>query len=243
MNRKNASSTILALFIILFLFQACGEGVHEEGNGTITSETRNVGAFFKLDIEGSYEIVLQEGSTPLIAVETDENLHQYVETTIDGKTLRIRDVEKIKPSEHTRLVITYQNLDEIRLGGAAKISNQGRLKADELLIRIDGAGMMDLGLEAKELELKLAGAGAVNLRGNVNKQRLSLSGAGNLNALELQSKECEVDLSGFGSAQVFVTDNLKAQVSGVGGIRFKGDPRNIQREVTGLGDISRVTAE
>lgn len=228
---------------MFFLLQSCGGKVHELGNGNITNETRNVGAFFELDIEGAYEIVLQEGTNPLVAIETDENLHQYIETTIDGKTLRIRDVEKVEPSEYIRLLVSYQHIDEIRLGGAAKISNQGRLNTDELKIRVDGAGLLDLSLQAKELDLQLDGAGAVNLSGTVNKQRLELSGAGNVNAFELQSKDCDINLSGFGSAQVFVTDNLNAEVSGVGSIRFKGDPRNIKREVTGLGNIDRAKAE
>lgn len=243
MNRKNASSTIFALFIVMFLFQACGDRVHEEGSGTITSEVHNVGAFSELNIEGEYEIMLQEGTTPLIAVETDENLHQYIETVVDGKTLRISNVENIEPSEHTRLVITYRNINEIRLGGAAKISNQGTLQTDELVIRVDGAGLVNLTLEAQVLGLKLSGAGAITLKGSVNEQRLELSGAGNLDASELQSKACNIELSGFGSAQVFVTDNLEAEVSGVGDIRFRGDPRNIRREVTGLGRIERVAAE
>lgn len=243
MNRKNAFLTLPALFVVLFLFQACGDRVHEEGSGTITTEVRNVGAFSELNIEGKYEIMLQEGTTPLIAVETDENLHPYIETVIEGKTLRIRNVENIEPSEHTRLVITYRNIDEIRLGGAAKISNQGTLQTNELLIRVDGAGLVNLSLEAKELELKLAGAGAITLKGSVNEQRLELSGAGSLDAAELQSKTCNIELSGFGSAQVFVTDNLEAEVSGVGDIRFRGDPRNIRREVTGLGRIERVAVD
>lgn len=243
MNRKNAFLTLPALFVVLFLFQACGDRVHEEGSGTITTEVRNVGAFSELNIEGKYEIMLQEGTTPLIAVETDENLHPYIETVVEGKTLRIRNVENIEPSEHTRLVITYRNIDEIRLGGAAKISNQGTLQTNELLIRVDGAGLVNLSLEAKELELKLAGAGAITLKGSVNEQRLELSGAGSLDAAELQSKTCNIELSGFGSAQVFVTDNLEAEVSGVGDIRFRGDPRNIRREVTGLGRIERVAVD
>lgn len=102
--------------------------------------------------------------------------------------------------------------------------------------------MVDLGLEVTELEVQLAGAGLISLRGKANSQRLELSGAGNLSAFELESKACYIELSGFGSAQIFVTDNLEAEVSGVGNIRFKGDPRNIQREVTGLGDIARVTS-
>lgn len=240
--KKNFLSTSFCLLGICLLINACGDRVHEKGNGTINQETRNVGAFFNIDIEGEYEIVLQEGSNPLIAVETDENLHQYVETVVDDRTLRIRNVENIEASEQTRLIITYQQIESIRLGGAAQLSNQATLKAENLHVRVDGAGVVDLSLDATELEVMLAGAGLVNLRGNVNSQRLVLSGAGNLAAFDLESKSCDIDLSGFGSAQVFVTDNLEAEVSGVGGIRFKGDPRNIRREVTGLGNIERVAA-
>lgn len=238
-KKINFSSLFKVLFISM-LFASCGDGVHEKGNGTVTEETRNVGAFFNLDIDGDYEIVLQEGSTPLITVQTDENLHQYVETKLDGQTLKVRNVEKIQASENTRLIITYQKIEDIILGGAAKVENRGVINSDELNIRVNGSGVIDLSINVRELELKLGGAGSVNLRGKAEKQKMELSGAGNLAALELESKECEVNLSGIGSAQVFVTDNLKAEVSGVGSIRFKGDPRNISREVSGLGDIERV---
>lgn len=240
--KKTFLSTSGALFIICLLLNACGNRVHESGNGTIKQETRNVGAFFNIDVEGEFEIVLQEGSNPLIEVETDENLHQYVETVVDGQTLTVRNIENIEPSEQTRLIITYQRLESIRLGGAAKLSNQATLKAENLRLRVEGAGVVDLGLDVGELEVRLAGAGLISLRGKANSQRLELSGAGNLSAFELESKDCNIELSGFGSAQIFVTDNLEAEVSGVGNIRFKGDPRNIRREVTGLGDIARVTS-
>lgn len=222
------------------LLVSCGERVHETGNGNITEETRNVGAFFKLDIEGNYDIVLQEGANPLVTIQTDENLHQYIETSIDGQSLKIRNIENVAPTEGTRLIVTYQKIEQIKLAGAAKLSNRGTLNADELRLRVEGAGVVDLSLEAQELELKLPGAGSISLRGSVGTQQLTLSGAGNLSAYELLSKACEIELSGVGSAQVNVSENLKARVSGVGVIRFKGDPRNIQREVTGLGDIERA---
>lgn len=227
------------LWISLFMV-SCGESVHEEGNGTITEETRNVGAFFNLDIDGEYDIVLQEGSTPLVTVRTDENLHQYVETKLDGKTLKISSVENVAPSEGTRLIITYQSIEDILLGGAAKVQNRGVLNSDKLNLRVNGAGVIDLSIQSREFNLKVPGAGSVILRGKADKQKLELGGAGNLAAFELESKECEIDLSGIGSAQVFVTDNLQAEISGVGNIRFKGDPRNISREVSGLGNIERV---
>lgn len=239
MLKKLFSTTFFNLLCLCILLNSCG-GVHETGNGTITDETRNVGSFFKLDIEGNYDIVLQEGANPLITIETDENLHQYIETTLDGKTLKVRNVEKIEPTEETRLIITYQNIEGIKLGGAAKVSNRGVLEAEELPIVVDGAAVIDLNVRAEKLKVKLAGAAAVTLQGEVGSQEVELSGAGNYAAFELKSKDCEIELSGIGGAQVFVTGDLQAEVSGVGGIRFKGDPRNINREVSGLGDIERA---
>lgn len=240
LKKSLLASSYFKLLCVCMLFAACGDRVHETGNGTITEETRNVGAFFKLDIEGNYDIVLQEGSNPLVTIQTDENLHQYIETSLDGQTLKVRNIENVEPTEGTKLIITYQRIEQIKLGGAAKLSNRGILNTDELNLRVEGAGVVNLNLQAQELELRLAGAGSISLRGSVGTQQLVLSGAGNLAAYELQSKACEIELSGVGSAQVNVTDNLVARLSGVGVIRFTGDPRNIQREVTGLGDIERA---
>ena len=105
---------------------------------------------------------------------------------------------------------------------------------------VEGAAVLDMNLQASELNLRLGGAGAINLRGEVEEQRLEMSGAGNLDALELESENSEIHLSGFGSAGVFVTESLDAEVSGVGSIRFKGDPANVRQEITGLGDITRI---
>lgn len=239
MTKKILSPSLFLLAISLLLY-ACGEQIHEEGNGNISQETRNIGAFSIIEIEGEYEIVLQEGTSSIIEVETDENLHQYLETTIDGQNLKINSIEKVKPSAQTRLIITYQRLEEIHLGGSTALSNNGTLNAENLSLRVDGAGLVNLGLNVRELELILRGAGSVNLHGNVDAQNINLSGAGNLAAFELESKTCKIELSGVGNVQVNVSDNLEAEVSGVGSIRFRGDPRNLSRNISGLGRIERV---
>lgn len=237
MQTKIFPTLLFKLTIISLFFYSCGGGVHETGNGTLTEETRNVGSFYNLDVEGDYEIVLQEGTSSLITVQTDENLHQYIETRLDGNTLVIRDVEKVDPTETTRLIVSYQRLEEIKLGGATKVSNRGVLNAKNLDLRLDGASVINLGLKAEELKLRVAGAGVVTLSGEVDKQDLELSGAGNLSAFDLKSKDCTIELSGIGTAQISVSNNLDSEVSGVGTIRFIGDPRNIKREVSGLGNI------
>jgi hypothetical protein len=63
-----------------------------------------------------------------------------------------------------------------------------------------------------------------------------LSGAGGYEAVELQSQDAEVMVSGAGSAKVWAEKTLKATVTGIGSIKYKGDPA-IEQENSGIGDI------
>jgi hypothetical protein len=45
-----------------------------------------------------------------------------------------------------------------------------------------------------------------------------------VDALDLEVKKMDISLSGAGSAKVFVTGHLDASISGMGSIRYKGNP-------------------
>jgi len=64
-----------------------------------------------------------------------------------------------------------------------------------------------------------------------------MSGAGKLQAFKLDTKFCRIDISGIGGAEVFVTEELDVQVSGIGGVTYIGDPPRVRRDVSGLGKI------
>ena len=64
-----------------------------------------------------------------------------------------------------------------------------------------------------------------------------MSGAGGYNAANLRSHSCTISISGVGGAKVFADQTLNAQVSGVGGVEYYGNPSDVQTEVSGLGSI------
>ena len=103
--------------------------------------------------------------------------------------------------------------------------------------------MVDLEMEVRKVELELSGASAVTFQGTAQQLEADLSGAGNLSAYELRVRDAVVKLSGVGGAQIYVTDNLQAKVSGVGAIRYRGEPQNIQREVSGVGSIKAAETD
>ncbi|AHM61472.1 hypothetical protein D770_16090 [Flammeovirgaceae bacterium 311] len=225
------------------LFFACGSDERaEQGNGTVVEEERSLENFSAITVEGNYTIELEQGA-PGLTIQTDDNLMPLIQTEVKRNTLRLSNTKNIKGSDGVTIRIRYPELEKLEVSGAAKITNTGTMQTGNLEIEVRGAAMVDLEMEVRKLELDLSGASSVNFQGTARQLQADLSGAGNLEAYELQVRDAVVNLSGIGSAEVYVTDNLQAKVSGVGGIRFKGEPRNIQRQVSGVGSIEPASAQ
>ena len=88
--------------------------------------------------------------------------------------------------------------------------------------------------------MEISGAGAVKLEGRADYQSIKMSGAGGYSGFELISQNCKIDISGVGSADVFVEKELDARISGLGGVSYKGNPDNVISDVSGLGSVGRA---
>lgn len=235
---KNLQPIILISFFLLALGSCDHIFVHERGNGIIVSENRKVDKFTQIQFSGVYQVILKAGDRPNIEVETDENLQEYIEVDQHGKRVIVTTTDRIRSREGIKVYVTYTNLNSIEIGGVATIESDGPIVTDILELEISGAGSVDLEIEAQELDLRVSGASAIQLRGQVNELIIRMSGAGDIEAYDLVSKYCKITLSGIGSAEIYVEDELEAGISGVGGISYRGNPNKVRDNVSGLGRIS-----
>ena len=88
-----------------------------------------------------------------------------------------------------------------------------------------------------ELKLESSGASSINVEGSVTNLEANFSGAGSLGAEALQTQTAKVSLSGACSADVTVTESLEASISGAGAITYGGNPKTVEKNVSGLGKI------
>jgi len=77
------------------------------------------------------------------------------------------------------------------------------------------------------------------VEGEAKEFKLDLSGVTDIDASNLVSANCDVEISGMGSAEVNVTENLDASVSGMGKIAYTGHPR-VHANTSGIGRIRRL---
>ncbi len=231
---------IVFILLLLAIAWSCDDVVSEKGNGQIESQKRTLDDFSEISLKGNYQVTLKSGSTPQVVIVTDENLLDYINTSVENEVLTIDNQEKIYSKDGIKLFITYQDLTAMQSAGASVIKSEEVLSGEKFHLDVTGAGLVEMELEVGEFHLDLPGAGLVKLSGKASDASFNLAGVGNLEAYSLVADNCEVNVSGLGGAQVHVKENLKASVNGIGGIKYKGDPAVVQDDVSGIGTIKRA---
>jgi hypothetical protein len=186
------------------------------GNGNIKTDERTVSAFANIDASGAFQIEWQNG-TPALRVTTDENLFPYIDNHISGDTLHLDTREQIWPTREIRVVVFSPTRAGARISGAVKLTaNQ---------------------MAGPRFALEATGASRVTLKGSIDELLADMTGASELNASGLQAKTAEISTTGAGDAEVGVSDTLKVAITGAGKVTYSGNPKTIERHITGAGSI------
>jgi len=213
------------------------------------TETRELGEFSSISMRGIGKLFVKQGKAQEVTIEGDKVAISRITTNVrDGKLVIDvgRDwVEKISAgfdflsSQEIRINITVKELNELEVAGAAEIEASD-IKAGDFNLKLIGASNLKVtNFRADTLRTELPGAGRVRIDGKVKDQTVTLAGAGNFSGHDLESKTAKVTLSGVGSAQLWVTEELDVTIAGVGSVEYFGSPA-IKQSVTMLGKVSSL---
>ena len=138
-----------------------------------------------------------------------------------------------------KIKVYTKGLKSISQEGIGEIVSSSLLNSDELKVKNDGVGSMDLMLNVNKLNVENSGVGSIALKGNTNNLILNNNGTGSIEANSLVSKSADVNNSGVGSVEVNATDSLSLNNSGVGGITYSGAAIITKTTSTGVGSIEK----
>jgi len=187
-----------------------------QGDGVITTEDRPISEFSKLVVTGGYEIEWSSGK-PALTISSDQNLLPLVETVVSGNTLQIDSKEELVPTKGIKIILSSATLADVQLTGGISF------KASQIT--------------GQDLKLESTGASEISVDGSVTNLEVNLTGASKLNAKFLQTQNATLSLIGASEADVTVTDSLKASVTGAGSLTYSGNPKSVEKNITGAGTI------
>lgn len=236
------------LGVILVLILALGScrfmmGKRVRGNGVIKTEDHSVSSFKNVEVSGSINVYVSQGDIQPVKVEGDENLLQYIEVAQEGDKIIVRDRPgfNLMPTGDMRIYITAPIYNSIEVSGACDIIGKTKIvNPENLELHASGAGDIKMEVDAPSLSADISGSGSIDLKGQTKDVDLGLSGAGHAHCFDLLSENTKVDISGAGSAEVFASVKLDAQVSGAGSVSYKGNAPTVNQHVSGVGSVNKV---
>ena len=234
--RRNRTWSFVALAAVLtILLTGCARG-----SGNVVTETRDVSGFDRIEIRGSGDLVVEQGSAESVTVRADDNLMRYITTEVSGSTLVIQVGRgapmAIMPSEPIKYTVQVKDLSGLTLSGSTEADIKDLDSAD-LEVEVSGSGDVRIrNLEADSLSYTLSGSGSAEMSGIADQQDVRISGSGSYDAADLESKTAKVTISGSGSADLWVEDELDINVSGSGSVSYYGSP-HVTQSVSGSGSV------
>lgn len=199
----------------------------------------------RLDISAFADVTVREGQPQQVEVTGPAYLLDQLQADVRNGVLRVRSpgarfswLRPWCPTERLKIRLTLPALTQLRLAGAGDFTGLTPLTAPALAVALTGAYQVTLAVRNTRTSVAISGAGTVTVSGTTTAQDVRISGAGRYYAFELKSADTAASISGTGTADVRATNSLTAQVSGIGTIRYRGQPATVAGRVSGLGKVA-----
>jgi hypothetical protein len=195
-----------------------------EGSGNSTTEDRQMDDFTQISIQGDYQITLVQDNSMLVAITADDNLLQYITTTVSGGALVINTQGHLCVSNSISINVGVGALTSIKASGKDEITAEGTITAEDLLLQCSGAENITINLNATNLSTNINGQGTINLTGSATSHTINISGNGTLNAFDFAVDNFTTQTSGAGNYQVKVADTMTLHTTGSSVVEYIGSP-------------------
>jgi len=188
------------------------------GSGTRKTEKKELPAFKAIETGGAFDVEVTCQKPQSVEIEADDNLLPLLETDVADGVLHVGMKQNYHAPRLISLRIAVPDLNRITINGAGTVRVAG-VKNENFVIHSNGAAKIQANGETKAVEIRNSGAGLID-------------------AHELRSSKADVNLSGAGQAEVYASEQLDVTISGVGRVTYSGQPKVINKNISGIGSVS-----
>ncbi len=234
---KNRLNTITLFSILLLSITSCTKdwcGV--EGVGPVHSEERHLTNFNGVDLQLGGRVNLIEDSVFSVVVTSYSNYQPLINTHVRGGTLVI-DSRKSLRDENVTIDIHVPNLEYLNIGGSGDIYTASTIHASYVKVNVSGSGKIDFSGNVSTMDANVSGSGKILLQGSAINSKMRISGSGDIKAYSMPCQNNEATISGSGTIETNVSNNLIATISGSGDINYIGYP-SVQTHISGSGNVN-----
>jgi hypothetical protein len=212
-----------------------------KGSGKEATISRKVGEFTKIDISGTYKVIIKQDSSMGVTITGDDNLLEMVKTEVSGDNLKISTGNKnLCNSGPMSIIIGVHNLAAIKASGAIEINSAGKIVTKNFGLDLSGATKVNMELDAADVSTEGSGVTEITLKGQASSHNINLSGGGKIHAFDFIVGNYNIETSGASDCEINVLHELTVNSSGASSIKYKGNPTSINNKKSGVSSLTKV---
>ncbi len=232
-------------------------------SGNMVETSHRLSAFHTIDISNAFDVNLVKSDKEKITIRTDEAFLPYIVVEEKRGRLHIYISEeayivKKNKTNNTLITLQYNDLKSIDISGAVNLRSEDILEGNRLTIDcsgasdiqlaiackdftadISGASEVDLALDTQDSNMEISGASDVRVEGNASYAQWDLSGASEVHAFKYLSKHTKADVSGASHLDVYASEKLFIDASGVSNVSYMGNANNTSISCNRLSKVQK----
>ena len=237
---------LIIITITALLFASCNHNIRTiqiTGSGNYITKERHISDSFKrIKTSNAIEVKIIQGENQSVVIAADDNIIDQVKTVVHDGILQIKLENNINfnfNSDNKILVtVTLPEIYGITASSASTVTNEGKIRTDQLELKASSASTISLTIEADKLEAESSSASTINLSGYALEADYDSSSASSIHAEELETNNIKAEASSGSTINVHPILKLDAEASSGSSIKYYKTPKSLNQNTHSGGSIS-----
>lgn len=233
--------SLLTLFIISVVIIGCDTSlISVNPSDTISTKEFPVSAYSGLNVSSAFEVNVEfSDREESIIIETNDNIHQYVNVSNEDNTLYIGldNILFVRGNATLKAYIKTKSISDYSASGASHIQVQDTIEAENVTVDLSGASYFHAEFATEEINADLSGASNIDASGSVVDYFVSASGASEIRDYSLSADFLEVELSGASTMYVSANKEIIVDASGASTLYYKGEASIVSQDLSGASNV------
>jgi Protein of unknown function (DUF2807). len=239
MKRKQLQLIGVFAFLSLIFSSCWFLGPSVRGNGNVTEEVRQVAEFDEIDVSRGMNVYISQGTPQKVVVVADNNLHEVIETRVEGHTLKVFVNENVRWAKEKKVMITVEKITGVKTSSGSNAWSQNQIMSEDLELRASSGANLTMEVNAKSLKADCSSGANIKISGLAKEAELEASSGANLIGDELKVDDCRMKTSSGANVSATVNERLDARASSGGNVVYYGEPKTTDVSTSSGGNIRK----
>lgn len=160
-----------------------------KGNKIVETKVKMLTGFHTVDLYDNFEVILQEDSDPMVKVEADSNLQDFIDIKVQDSVLKITSLKKIRRAKSLKLTIKYGNtLKKLSTHNAIALKSSSPISSASFWLNVQDESEVFLTLKCKEIQGKIYNKSHAELHASADKINYEINESAELKGIVTADK-------------------------------------------------------